>query len=129
MPTFFPIESPVAFQCVNSEMKSLLWRDRGIVADFNIPQSHNVLRVQFDHVHVLRVLDEMLISTENEPGSEGLVPNHFAYRVEGSLFWSSQSEVVREANPDAKHYRFITGWTCLDVISDRAPLLTVESLI
>ena len=128
MPTYFPISSPLAFQCVSSDLRSLLWRGCGIVADFDIPQSHDVLRVQFDRVHVVRILDEMPLSTENEPASEGLIPNHFAYRVEGSLFWNSQSQALRDTSPHAKHFRFITGFTCVDVISDHAPLLTVEAM-
>lgn len=128
MPTYFPIEAPEAFECVNSDLKSLSWQRGEVVADFDIPQSAKVLRVQFDRVHVVRVLDEMPLSTENEPSpSEGLVPNHFAYRVEGALFWSSQSEALYANTPNAKHYRFITGWTCLDVIADAPPLLTVQA--
>ena len=129
MPTYFPIESPIAFQCVHSDMRSLLWKDLGIVAEFDVLQSQCILRVLFERVHVIRILDEVLISTESEPENEGLIPNHFAYCVQDSLFWNSQSEVLRAANPDAKHYRFITGGTCLDVIADRAPSLAVEDLI
>lgn len=128
MPTYFPIDAPIAFQCVTSDMRTLLWQEGGIVADFYIPERDNVLRVRFERVHVVRVLDEMPLSTENEPSpNEGLIPNHFAYRVEGALFWRSQSEALFATRPDARHYQFVTGWTCLDVISDQAPSLTVEA--
>lgn len=108
-------------------MSSLTWRGRALVADFDIPQRDRVLRVEFERVHIVRVLDEMPLSTENEPSpSEGLISNHFAYRVEDALFWLSQSPAFRDTAPNAKHYRFITGWTCLDVIADTPPLLTVK---
>jgi hypothetical protein len=130
MARYFPIEAPEAFECVNSDMRSLSWRGRAIVADFDIPESDRVLRVQFDRVHVLRVLDEMPLSTEHEPSpSVGLISNHFAYRVEGALFWASQSQALYDTAPNAKHYRFITGWTCLDVIADTPPTLTVRTNI
>jgi hypothetical protein len=108
-------------------MKSLLWRDGGVVADFAIPQSYDVLRVRFDQVHVIRVLDEMPLSTEGETSpNEGLIPGHFAYLAEDTLFWNSQSAALYATSPNAKHYRFITGWACLDVIADSPPMMTVE---
>jgi hypothetical protein len=42
---------------------------------------------------IVRILDEMPLSIETDPSaSQGLVPNHFAYRVEGAPFSVSQSE-------------------------------------
>jgi hypothetical protein len=68
----------------------------------------------------------MPLSTETEDTpNEGLVSEHFAYRVEGSSFWRSQSEALKTVHAKARHYRFITGWTCLDVIADIAPVMTV----
>lgn len=126
MPKYFPIEAPEAFLCVNSNMSSLTWRGRALVADFAIPATNRVMRVEFGHLHIVRVLDEMPLSTENEPSpSEGLISNHFAYRVEGALFWESQSTAFYATAPNAKHYRFITGWTCLDVIADTPPSFIV----
>jgi hypothetical protein len=128
MPRYFPIEAPEPFQCVDSDLKSLCWRQGGIVADFALPFSDKVLRVRFARVHIVRILDEMPLSTETEPSrDEGVLPNHFAYRVEGALFWASQSATFFATAPKAKHYRFVTGWTCLDVIADDPPTLTVEA--
>jgi hypothetical protein len=127
VPKYLPIDSPVSFESVSSDMMSLLWRDGGIVADFVIP-GQDVLRVQFHRVHVIRVLDEMLLSTEIEASpNEGLVPNHFAYLVKDARFWNSQSPALFATSPDARHYRFITGCACLDVIADSPPTLTVEA--
>lgn len=127
MPKYLPIDSPVSFESESSDMTSLLWRDGGIVADFAMP-GQDVLRVQFHRVHVIRVLDEMPLSTEIEASpNEGLVPNHFAYLVEDALFWNSQSPTLFFTSPDARHYRFITGCACLDVIADSPPKLTVEA--
>ncbi len=47
---------------------------------------------------------------------------HFAYRVENSHFWNSQSEFYRDLRPDAVHYRFCyVGNACLDVITTDEP--------
>ena len=68
----------------------------------------------------------MPLTTENEENApHGLVPEHFAYLVEGSLFWKSQSETFKIVFNKARHYRFITGSTCLDVISDATPNISV----
>jgi len=54
-----------------------------------------------------------------------LVSEHFAYRIEDSLFWKSQSEAFKAAVKNLRHYRFVTGWTCLDVISEQEPNISV----
>jgi hypothetical protein len=40
------------------------------------------LRVTFNEPCIIRILDEMALGTEKDGPTEGLVPNHFAYRVE-----------------------------------------------
>jgi hypothetical protein len=114
-------------------MTTLQWRVppesqlASIVADFLIPgDDSSVLRVQCDRVHIIRVLDEMPLSTEAEDTpNEGLVADHFAYAVESSAFWRTQSDTFKTVFQGAQHYRFITGWTCLDVIAELPPSITV----
>jgi len=129
MAKYTPLKMPIALECVNSDMIRCEWTQRGLAADFAIPaDTSRVLRVEFARVHVVRTLDEMPLSTEESASSsDGLVPNHFAYSVEGALFWRSQSEAFRATRLDAKHYRFITGWTCLDVIAEEAPAMSVQA--
>jgi hypothetical protein len=99
MPKYFPIQGPIDIKCSLSNMTALQWRVplksqlASIVADFHIPgHDSSVLRVQLDKVHIIRVLDEMPLSTEaEETPNEGLVADHFAYAVEDSLFWRTQS--------------------------------------
>jgi hypothetical protein len=67
----------------------------------------------------------MPLSTEDDGPSEGLVPDHFAYRVEGSAFVDAQSEAWKLVNAPVAHYRFITGWACMDVLSSGQPSFTV----
>ena len=127
MPRYFPLQTGIEFRASVSNMIVLRWFRNGIVADFIIPRDElNIIRVQFDEVHIIRVLDEMPLSTEaEETPNEGLLPEHFAYRVEGAQFWQTQSEALKSVHKSAQHYRFITGWTCLDVIASLPPTITV----
>jgi hypothetical protein len=127
VPKYHAIEQPLAIKASNSDLIALAWEDRAIVADFIIHgDGQQALRVHFDKAHIVRVLDEMPLSAENEDTqSEGLVSDHFAYMVEGSLFWKSQSDAFKTVFNKARHYRFVTGWTCLDVISDAEPSMSV----
>lgn len=47
----------------------------------------------------------MPLSTESEDAkSEGLASDQFAYFVEQSLFWKSQSEAFKMVCDEARHY-------------------------
>ena len=80
------------------------------------------LRVFFPHVDIFRVIDDMHLPLEQH-GREivGHVPNHFAYRVEGSPFWAAQREVLEVVLPGSTHYLFVTGGDCLDVVTTEKP--------
>src|SRR4051812_38588042 len=126
---YFPIWIEHEIKCSLSNLMSLHWERQSVIADFWIPDDDNHrLRVRFESVHVIRVLDEMFISTEEPLPDEGHVADHFAYRVEGSRFWNSQSEALRLTHASARHYLFVTGWACLDVISSVQPEISVVSV-
>lgn len=73
-------------------------------------------------------LTSFYLSTEEHPlDKEGLVPQNFAYLVEGSRFYRSQSDMLPTTLPKARHYRFVTGWTCLDVISMLEPKFEISA--
>jgi len=84
------------------------------------------VRVQFCCDFIVRILDELALSTESSPAEwRGLTPHHFAYEVEGDPFMTSQSEVWLSLNPGAKHYRFLTGSWCLDVVATNPPSFVI----
>ena len=91
-------------------------------AYFTVSGEDHLLRVFFHHVDIFRVIDDVHLPLE-EHGVKaiGHVPNHFAYRVEGSPFWAAQREVLAVVGSGAAHYRFVTGGNCLDVISPGEP--------
>ena len=106
-----------------SDLASFYWQTNGIIADFFLPDDQvHLLRVFFDRQCIVRLLDDMPLSTEDDDTRNvGLVPGHFAYRVEAARFASIQSETWMESQDPVTHYRFITGWACMDVLSSASP--------
>ncbi|WBO23512.1 hypothetical protein [Sphingomonas abietis] len=105
-----------------SDLAAFHWETNSMKADFIIPNDDSrLLRVEFDNQTIVRILDEMPLSTEDDGPWVGLIPEHFAYRVDGSAFLAIQSQAWREVVGNPSHYRFITGWACLDVISSASP--------
>ena len=127
MPKYTPILVSPNIRASKSNLIELRWKNNGIMADFIIPTDDAyALRVQFQRVEIVSLLDEMPLSTESEETlAEGLVPENFSYSVEGAIFWRYQSEALKASNKGLTHYRFVTGWMCLDVISNREPAFAV----
>ena len=123
MPSFFPIDAGISFDCVRSDLLNVRWQVNEFSAEFALPDNDDhVIRVSFNGQTIVRILEEMPLSTENEPADvDGLVPNHFAYRVEGSTFAATQSGAWKQSVGDISHYEFVTGWGCLDVLSASEP--------
>ena len=128
MPRYFPILAPFKFDCARSDLLRFDWQAKA--ADFAIPDDkEHVLRVRFGADVIVRMLDEMPLSVETDPSTlQGIVPHHFAYRVEGAQFSESQPEAWQAAFGGMKHYQFVTGWGCLDVLTSREPEFDVVSL-
>lgn len=127
MAIYQAIHPEIAIKTSDSDMVSLIWNKPRLVADFRIPGDQaSVVRVECPRALIVRILDEMALSTETEvTEDEGLVPEHFAYKVRGAAFFFGQSEAFRFANPNLEHFRFITGWTCLDVMANEPPTVTI----
>ncbi|WP_068877687.1 MULTISPECIES: hypothetical protein [unclassified Phenylobacterium] len=127
MPIHYPINASTPIQASRSDLVAFRWRSNGISADFVIPADESrLLRVSFDRQCIVRLLDEMPLSTEEDDGpNEGLVADHFAYRIEGSRFARTQSSAWKETMGPVSHYQFITGWGCMDVLSGGEPSFAV----
>jgi hypothetical protein len=125
---YLPLEMPVGIEASRSDLVFCCWRNLKLWADFQIPDNEqSVMRVHFPRAEILRVLDEMPLSTEEPPQPVGTVANHLAYRVEQSPFWNGLSEAFKATIKDAKHFRFVTGWRCMDVVSRFNPAFSVVS--
>ena len=128
MPKYFPIDAGVNFDCSQSDLLSMRWRMLSLSADFFLPRIEGKgLRVRFDGATIVRVLDEMPLSTEHGK-KEGLVSRHFAYRVEGSTFADTQSEAWKFIYHPVCHYQFVTGSGCMDVLSKAEPRFEVVDI-
>lgn len=131
MPKFEPFDTGFPIKASVSNLVAFRWETTGITADFELPgDATRVLRVTFDRECIVRILDEMPLSTEDdETPNEGLVSEHFAYRLEGARFADAQSEAWKRVNGSVRHYRFITGWACMDVLSGGTPTFSIEDRI
>ena len=127
MPRYIPVDVPVALRASRSDMLAFRWTSGGVEADFAIPSAPaQALRVTFSKPCIVRILDEMPLSTEDDNGpAEGRIGEHFAYRVEGAAFEQSQSWAWKTALAPVSHWQFVTGGACLDVLSPAAPLFSV----
>ena len=127
MPICRPIDPGIHLNAVASDLVGFRWETNGIMADFILPdQPERLLRVSFDLPCIVRMLDEMALSTEQDDTSdEGRVANHFAYEIAGSRFARLQSETWKEASGPVAHYQFVTGWACLDVLTRATPQFAV----
>jgi hypothetical protein len=129
MPKYIPIPSLPSLTSGCFDMEECRINGTDLKADFAIKEDRTgLLRVHFDEARIIRVLDEMPLSTEAEvTPNEGLIPYQFAYLVEGASFWLSQSAGFKEFFPGLRHYRFITCGGCLDVIASDAPVFSIMS--
>jgi len=127
MPIYEPIDTGIAIKASLSDLAAFQWDTNGIVADFILPEDDaHVLRVSFDRQCIVRLLDEMPLSTEVDHRlNEGLVSEHFSYLVRGADFARIQSSTWKEVSGDPEHYQFVTGWACMDVISSGKPSFAV----
>jgi hypothetical protein len=127
MPNYKPIDTGIDLDAIASDLAGFQWDTDGIVADFILPdQPERLLRVSFDRSSIVRILDEMVLSTEEDDApDEGRVPNHFAYEVTVSRFARLQSSDWKEVNSPATHYQFVTGWACVDVLTKATPRFSV----
>lgn len=130
---YIPIESCVAWtNLYNCDLCSFDWQTN--TARFLSEDEDQIVAITFGSNDVIvRMLDEFALSTESDPDEwSGIIPNHFAYQVVGDPFLEAQSEIWRDtaenstgATGTAKHYRFMTGCGCLDVISTTVPQFTI----
>ncbi|MDR7059078.1 MULTISPECIES: hypothetical protein [unclassified Sphingopyxis] len=123
MPICRPIDPGIKLSAVASDLVGFQWDTNGIEADFILPdQPERILRVSFDLPCIVRVLDEMALSTEqDDTPDEGRVADHFAYEITGSRFARLQSETWKEVSGPVAHYQFVTGWACMDVLTKATP--------
>src|ERR1017187_10109814 len=100
MPRYSPIDAGVPLQASLSDLASLHWSTNGIAADFVLPDDEaHLLRVSFDRACIIRILDEMPLSTEeDDTPNEGLVTEHFAYRLQGASLARPQYRASEEKN-------------------------------
>jgi hypothetical protein len=111
---YVPIEYPgePAAHLPGCDLDRVHWRTSWFAADFAVLR-FGLLRVSFAGEFIVTFLDEVFLAGEQ---ANGLVANHFAYAVDG--FDSSLAKSFREP---PKCFRFLTGFTCMEVLAANAP--------
>jgi hypothetical protein len=127
MADYEPIDPGVPIQASLSDLAAFRWQTNSIEAEFVIPGDDiHLIAVRFDGPCIVRLLDEMPLSTEdNGSPNTGLIPEHFAYRVRNAAFEQMQSDAWKETSDKPRHYQFVTGWACMDVLSNAEPSFTL----
>jgi hypothetical protein len=65
MPRYSPINIGVPLRASQSDLASFKWSTNSITADFILPDDDaHLIRVSFDKQCIIRILDEMPLSTE-----------------------------------------------------------------
>lgn len=126
---YTPIDTGTSFNANVVNLDRFHCEIFAVFAEFRLPSGEGLaLLVSFDNSCIVRLLDQMALSTEGDrKPCEGLVSDNFAYVVEGDPFASQQSELWREVNAPVRHYRFLTQATCVDVLSGAKPSFKVKS--
>ncbi|WP_177176793.1 hypothetical protein [Faunimonas pinastri] len=127
MPRYEPLDAGVPLKASGSDLVAFQWQINGISADFSMADDEaHLLRVSFHRPCIVRLLDELPLSTEeDETPKEGLVPEHFAYRLDGARFARHQSEAWKYVFGPVAHYQFVTGDTCMDMLSGGSPSFSI----
>ena len=102
------------------------WDSEHLIAEFGIgPDFAAFIRIEFDGPVIYRVLDETWLSTSTDSRRwEGDLTS-FARVVEGDDFAELHS-LFFELAPEARHYQFVTGSACLDVITAELPTASLH---
>jgi hypothetical protein len=125
MVRYYPLESCAPWSDADrADLRLFDWETA--TAEFSMLDDERVVTVSFDADVIVRMLDEFPLSTEDKPEDRlGMVPHHFAYRVEGDPFYEAQSQTWRFVQGSPQHYRFLTGAGCLDVITTAIPRIAL----
>lgn len=125
MISYVPIECTIPWtHADDADLVSFNWLSKS--AEFVSNVDGATLVVTFDGEVIVRMLDELPLSTESDPKAwTGIILHHFAYRVEGDPFLFAQSDTWRSMEPKLAHYRFLTGSGCLDVATSATPQFKV----
>ena len=135
MPVYTPFICGISFETVMSCLCTIDWNGMRLTATFDMPNKPGqAIQIRFTNDTIVRMVSEFPFCTEEDGPVEGIVPGHFAYLVDGASFADTQSKRWKESEretygAEVKHYRFLTGELCLDVLSAQPPEFCVVTLV
>ena len=107
---YLPLDTGLQILCTEVELLLFDWTTA--TAEFSIRDGADdaTLRIVLQGDVIVRMIEEDALSTEDGwRETEGLVPYHVAYRVEGARVAEGLPEAWQMLQGPARHFQFVTG--------------------
>ena len=132
MPIYTSIPTGLPIRQDSCSLVDVSWKRRGLTALFSFSRMGEprpqAVRVTFESIIVMRVVDEMVYSLEERGNDVGIMRDGFAYEVTDSPFLRTMTEASNLTYKNPKQYTFISLSDCLDVIAKSLPQFDVIDL-
>ncbi|MBP1848524.1 hypothetical protein J2046_006820 [Rhizobium petrolearium] len=121
MPSYVPMEIEPRFSALDLELARSLWTPAQSFVEYICAKTRSNLRIAFQKIEIMRIVDDLpLLDLEDEQTS-GILQHHFGYVVSDAAFWRANERTIERSVNPMTHYRFITGNSCVDIISSASP--------
>jgi len=118
MPTIYrPIEIENV-SAVNASLMSVRYDQGRLLADYSVDDVPVIVRASIPSVATYRLIDGNSMPADEIEQQEGLSRDHMLYLVSGAKY-ADQFRPVIEGR--ILHFRFVTGISCLDVLTTARP--------
>lgn len=121
LPRYIPLEVKPIASALDWDLARVLWAPVNLYAEFLLAPKNLRLRINFPKVTVYRVIDDLEMLDSEYDANVGIEYRHFGYQVEGAAFWRDNINHIKRVGSPQAHYRYITGNSCVDVISVYEP--------
>lgn len=121
MPLYVALEIEPKFNASDLELARTLWTPQQSFLEYICAKTRGNLRIAFQKVEIIRIIDDFSTLDLDSTPAKGMVPNHFGYIVTGAAFWNANADTIESGERLMSHYRFITGNSCVDIISSATP--------
>ena len=129
MPTYTPLDAGVNFGPDEVRLADVRWRLNGLLVRWVLPRERTLF-VRFTTQTIIRIMDEFPMGEElDHIDKSQLFPDGeafgFAFEVTGGAFPDAQPKLFGLGLPPLKHYQFLTGSACMDILTLRPPRFRV----
>ena len=122
MPSYTPIQVPVAAEIPDVSLLVSGWKAGTFFVDLEVGKQ--TVRASFRDPFSSRILTNVRIERLEAGEHQGLRRRYFAYSVLGADFWYEHFNAMIDP---VRHFRFVAGVNCVDVLSKETPVILVVS--